>query len=203
MSGNAIAQFWARQSEVEPLNPEQLIAIKAAFGVVGEIRPVGMAPGYAVTDDGRVFSGILCSWRKDCPRELRQTTTKHGYRMVRLHVNRKAILAGVHVVMARAFLPPPAGGQDRVRHWDGNPANNRLGNLLWGTQAENLADAVRHGRTLKGLKNPGAKLTERRVRLVRELCAEGFSPAAVAAFFGIHEDTVRRACRGKHWGHVE
>lgn len=50
----------------------------------------------------------------------------------------------VHVLVAEAFLGPRPEGQ-QVRHWDGNPQNNRLDNLLYGTPSENILDTVRYG----------------------------------------------------------
>jgi hypothetical protein len=204
MSRNAIVDFWAGQTgSRKPLTPEQLAAIKAAFDVAGEVRPIAIAPGYAVSDDGRVFSGVPCSWHKDCPRELRQTPVKHGYLMVHLHANKRAVSTQTHALVAQAFLPPPAEGQDRVLHWDGNPANNRAGNLRWGTQAENLADAARHGRTLRGIKSPNAKLDDDKVRLARAMCKEGHTAVAVAQLLGVSPGIIRLIRDGKRWRHVE
>ena len=50
----------------------------------------------------------------------------------------------IHQLAARAFLGPCPDGQE-VRHLDGNPANNTVGNLTYGTRKENLADARSHG----------------------------------------------------------
>lgn len=199
---NNIRALWENRNDYHPLTPGQLQEIKATFSVVGELRAVSRAPGYAVSADGRVFSGLLCSWHKECPRELRPIPHKHGYRGARLHVNHRPSLIGIHVLVAEAFLPPPEEGQDRVRHLDGNPANNVAGNLKWGTQKENLADMVWHGRSLKGMKNTNAKLNDRRVELIRGLAEEGFGLSAIALFFGVSEETVRRAVNGKHWGHT-
>ncbi len=202
MRQNSIRAFWSRQSETAPLNQEQLDAIKVAFGVAGEIRLITTAPGYAVTDDGRVFSGVCCSWSKECPRELRPIPTGAGYRMVRLHINKRATAEGIHRLVAFAFLSPPTPAQDRVRHLDGDPTNNVVGNLVWGTQKENCADAIRHGRTLKGLKNPQAKMTPKRVLLSRMLQREGVSDGIIGTLFGVTSETIRRACNGEQWGHV-
>lgn len=203
MSRNAICDFWFRQSNSEePLSPQHLAALKGSFGVVGEIRPVAGAHGYAVSDDGRVFSSRPCARTGECPRELRQTKTQYGYRMVRLQVLRRQTSDGVHRLVAKAFLPPPESHQTVVRHLDGNPSNNRADNLAWGTQADNLADAVRHGRTLKGLKNPNAKLNDRLVVAARILCGEGYSHSAVAHFLGVDSESVRRACTKEQWAHV-
>lgn len=50
----------------------------------------------------------------------------------------------VHQLVLIAFAgPAPAGCE--VLHNDGNPGNNRLANLRWGTRSENLYDRVRHG----------------------------------------------------------
>ena len=87
-----------------------------------------------------------------------------------------------------------------VRHLDGDPTNNRVGNLAWGTQADNMADAVRHGTTLKGLKSPNAKLTPRRAELIRMLVEEGFSRPAVAKLFAVSPATVDRVVWGEAWG---
>lgn len=48
-----------------------------------------------------------------------------------------------HQLILEAFVGP-RGNQD-VRHLNGNPADNRLENLCYGTRKENVADAIRHG----------------------------------------------------------
>ena len=50
----------------------------------------------------------------------------------------------VHQLVTAAFLGPCPEGKE-VRHDDGDPRNNRLSNLLYGTHAENMHDKARHG----------------------------------------------------------
>ena len=50
----------------------------------------------------------------------------------------------VHQLVMWAFVGPQEDGID-VCHWDGNPANNALSNLRYGTRADNAADKLRHG----------------------------------------------------------
>lgn len=50
----------------------------------------------------------------------------------------------VHRLVLTAFVGPPPDGMHAL-HGDGNPANNSLENLRWGTPSENSLDAVRHG----------------------------------------------------------
>ena len=106
---------------------------------------------------------------------------------------------GIHVIVARVFLPPPSPGQDRVRHLDGDPANNCVVNLAWGTQKENADDMIRHGRSLRGLKNPNAKLNPKRIQIARDLISEGFRIEVVARLFGVCYESIRRAVNGEQW----
>ncbi len=90
-------------------------------------------PDYMVSDQGEIWSE-----RKDI--NLVQTPTKTGYLTVKL--NGKTY--NVHKLVAEAFIGPrPEGLQ--VRHLDGNPRNNNVTNLVYGTSKENHADMVTHG----------------------------------------------------------
>jgi hypothetical protein len=50
----------------------------------------------------------------------------------------------VHSLVALAFLGPCPEGLECC-HWDGDPGNNRPGNLRWDTSSANLLDRQRHG----------------------------------------------------------
>lgn len=51
----------------------------------------------------------------------------------------------VHLLVMAAFVGPAPDGMECL-HLDGDPTNNRLDNLRWGTRSENNYDRVRHGR---------------------------------------------------------
>lgn len=202
MRRNGIREFWANRPDVT-LTAEKLLQIKTAFGVAGELRAPEFAPGYAVSDDGRVFSNIPCSWMKECPRELRRAPSGTGrYELVHLHINKKQRPLTVHSLVGRCFLPPPKAGQTCIRHLDGNPANNKIANLAWGRYSENGADMVRHGRSRKGTAMHMAKLNDWQVRIGRRLWNEGWTYAAIARLFGVSGGTLKRAVTGECWGHI-
>lgn len=84
--------------------------------------------------------------------------------------------------------------------------------LFLGTHAENMADKVKKGRQAKtqGVKNGCAKLTEIKVREIRELLSNlprysrGESSAKlVAKKYGIAYDTLNRIRNRTLWAHVE
>ena len=50
----------------------------------------------------------------------------------------------VHRLVLLAFVGPPPTGME-VLHRDGDPTNNTLENLRWGTKSENSRDQLAHG----------------------------------------------------------
>lgn len=80
-----------------------------------------------------------------------------------------------------------------------NPAHLRLG-----TQAENVADAVRKGRHQRGSRNGKAKLTEAEVYEIRRLYLEGGQTyAGLARMYGVSPDQIKAINQGTAWPHVK
>lgn len=96
---------------------------------------------YFASDDGQVWSrprqyskgGVLKPWQD-----------AKGYVWVALSVAGKLRKSRVHRLILETFVGPPSNGLE-CRHLDGDPSNNRLDNLVWGTRSENTYDKVRHG----------------------------------------------------------
>lgn len=106
-------------------------------------RPVkGFEGLYEVSSAGQVRS--LPRGRSAGCAALRPGANRRGHLHVTLSAGNVQTTRYVHKLVAEAFIGPCPDGQE-VRHWDGNPANNTVGNLRYGTRAENLLDAVRHG----------------------------------------------------------
>jgi hypothetical protein len=98
------------------------------------------APSYLVSDRGRILS-----LRRRQPRLLNPRTDPKGYLVVGLtQADGSRRTSRVHVLVCEAFIGPRPDGLE-VRHLDGVPANNTLGNLCYGTHAENEQDKERHG----------------------------------------------------------
>jgi hypothetical protein len=109
-----------------------------------EWRPVeGFEGYYEVCSDGQVRSAMRRQGSKGAV--LKAGTNKAGYKLVSLWRDGKGRSCNVHRLVAAAFLGPCPPGME-VRHMDGDPANNVLTNLRYGTSSENNDDIVRHGR---------------------------------------------------------
>lgn len=115
-----------------------------------EWRPVvGFEGQYEVSDQGRVRSlprtldYIDGRSGKTCTRSLRGKVIRPGVAPSG-HLNNTQIGKGVHCIVAEAFIGPRPDGME-TRHIDGDPSNNRLVNIEYGTRSENAADSKRHG----------------------------------------------------------
>lgn len=110
-------------------------------------RAVPNQADYEVSDHGRVRSldRVVRNGRGFRPVAgalLSCTTGKRGYPVVKFYPGGTVC---VHTLVLTTFVEPRPDGAD-ARHLDGNPLNNRLDNLAWGTRIENVADMARHGR---------------------------------------------------------
>lgn len=99
-------------------------------------------------------------WHQRAGRVLRPGRMPQGHQSVVL--TKKGGSHCVHALVLAAFVGPRPPGMD-VRHLDGNPANNLLENLAYGTRSENCMDALRHGRrdhVLAAIRRRAAKWIE-------------------------------------------
>ena len=61
---------------------------------------------------------------------------KDGYMYARLSKKSKKCRRGIHVLVAKAFIPNPKN-KKQVNHIDGDKTNNTVDNLEWSTPREN------------------------------------------------------------------
>ena len=119
---------------------------------VEQWRPVRGYEGiYEVSSHGRVRSVDRVVTRSDgqvrrFKGKVRSTPLlqQTGYPFVNLCIQGKCQVRTVHSLVAEAFIGPRPEGAE-VCHNDGNPANNRVDNLRYGTSSDNALDKVRHG----------------------------------------------------------
>src|SRR5699024_4528685 len=99
---------------------------------------VGYEGLYEVSNTGKV-------WSIRRGRVLRPRKKSDGHLRVGLWKAGKGKEKYVHRLVLEVFVAPCPEGMECL-HIDGNPENNRVDNLRWGTRGENMLDRVRHGR---------------------------------------------------------
>lgn len=123
---------------------------------------MGYEEHYKISDHGRVRGvervvpharfGTMVKKAAD----IKLKNHKDGYLVVTLHKEGKRKNRMVHQVVLEAFVGPRPEGME-TRHLDGDPKNNHVSNLAWGTPKENSADIDRHGRRWQTNKTHCAK----------------------------------------------
>lgn len=111
---------------------------------------VGAVGFYEVSNQGRVRSidrvvlgcNGVTQRRKGSP--ISPSPVPSGHLIMTLSLSGRRKNGWLHRLVAAAFLGPCPDGME-VRHLDGNPANNLLSNLAYGTRSDNASDRVAHG----------------------------------------------------------
>lgn len=156
-----------------------------------EYRDVPGFPGYRVGNDGSLWS----QWRR---LKGNVQSSRGGYRNTTLRRDGKDHWRYVHSLVLLAFVGPRPDGME-ARHLDGDPLNNRLSNLCWGTHAENGVDMIQHGRSVRGERSGMAKLTESDVRYARLLAESGKLHREIAAELGVGTRHIGKIVRREIW----
>lgn len=105
-------------------------------------RPIpGYERTYQVSDLGRVRS-LKRATTSGGIRKLR--VNRHGYVDVNLSQGNSTRTFTVHCLVMLAFVGERPDGYE-IRHLNGEPTDNRLVNLAYGTATENRIDITRHG----------------------------------------------------------
>lgn len=82
---------------------------------------------------------------------LKQKTNRYGYKTIKLCKNNQLYYFMVHRLVAQTFINNP-NNLPQVNHKDGVKSNNKVDNLEWCTQSENMKHAYRMGLEKKKCK---------------------------------------------------
>ena len=155
-------------------------------------------PNYRIGVNGKIWSKKRMIFLKPFPHGA------CGHVQVDLCKDGKPGRYTVHRLVLETFVGPCPEGME-CRHLDGNPKNNRLKNLCWGTKKENQADRVKHGVTNRGERQGRSKLTEREVKLIRKNYATeytGFSCRQLSELFNVSYSCIYAVVNRTSWKHL-
>jgi predicted XRE-type DNA-binding protein len=110
----------------------------------------------------------------------------------------------VHRKVLEAFSGPPPSPHHVANHINGDKHDNRIDNLEWVTQSENVSHAYRTGLKKRyfGTANAFSKLTEEQVSEILIMVANRVGQKEICAAFGIPQKTVSDIVNGRRWSHV-
>lgn len=101
----------------------------------------------------------------------------------------------VHRLVLTTFVGPPGPGQECL-HIDGNPVNNCVENLRWGTRFENKADERRHAEMYRRRIGVSWLSTETIRAIKRDLNTKQYTQGELAVKYGVHKNTINNINRG-------
>lgn len=148
-------------------------------------------PNYEVSSEGRVRN-------TKTGRILRPNLNEGGYQQVNLYLDRKPKLFRVHRLVASTFIPNPENKRT-VNHINGDKTDNRVDNLEWASDSENVSHAFR-----AGLKFHSGGVPKQRVRCI-ETGQEFESQHHAARYFCCDSGSIRQSihtgcrCKGYHF----
>lgn len=140
------------------------------------MKPILCFPHYWITPSGKL-------WSEKTQRFLKGFLDDWGYIKVGLYRNDKRYIFRLHRLVLLTYCGPCPDGYV-CRHLDGNPVNNAVDNLCWGTPKENSHDSLRHD-------THGGKLTEQQKKEVCNLWATGrVTQKEIGCKFGVTQSNV-------------
>ena len=167
-------------------------------------KPIPGFLGYAADTEGNIWTSFILGangktgeWRKLKP------ANKVPYPFVGLRQNGKTLNMYVHTLVLKTFAGEKPERME-CRHLNGNKHDNRWPeNICWGTKMENVNYRRIHGTSGLGEKNPDARLTEEKVRVIKWAFHYGASKKYLAHAFNVSRKTIQRTVEGTNWKHVK
>lgn len=176
-----------------------------------EWRPiVGFEGFYEVSNAGRIRSvdhllesktdsiGRKMPAKSIKGRMISQRLHQFGYFVVTLSKNGNRYTRTVHKLVAEAFFGVRKSG-DVVRHLDGNPQNNNVSNLAYGSQKQNMQDAIKHGTVERGEQRYNAKLSNDDILKMKSDIANGMRSVDVSKKYGVSQIYVCKVINNTRW----
>lgn len=129
---------------------------------------------------------------------LRSVKNRDGHLRVALCDGATKRTVFVHALVLEAHVALRPEGMQAC-HNNGDPSDNRVSNLRWGTPESNQRDRIAHGTSCRGSGNACAKLSEAQVLAIR---ADSRKHADIAADHNVSRAAIGLVRSRKTWAHL-
>ena len=167
---------------------------------------VGYEGRYLVSSEGRIKS--LGRWVRNPQGErwlverILRLSSNGVYKTVHLCKDNIVKTALVHKLIMEAFVGPVPKNKE-VCHNNGNPVDNNITNLRYGTKSENALDKIKHGYVQpNGSKSGGSKLVENQVYFIKYALDLGIKSKALAKQFGVGRQCISDIRNNRTWTQI-
>lgn len=157
------------------------------------MREIPDFPGYFIDMEGNIRGrrGLFLS----------PTSDSDGYLKVNLMHKGRLKTVRVHRLVLLTYAGNPPEGKPQARHLDGNPHNNKLENLQWGSPQENAADKIRHGTARHNIAK--SRFSKEDISKIREMRARGNTYRKIANQFETCQSQIFYIVNGYYWSHIQ
>lgn len=160
---------------------------------------------YQVSDYGRVRR-LHKDIRSKPFKVLKSIKLDNGYLRIILCKKSKIKQYYIHRLVLETFVGPCPPRME-CRHLDGDPQNNKLENLCWGTRKENMKDRISHGTSSTHSDgftiNNRDKLNKKSIIEIRELIKRGWADIEIGYIYKVHHNTIADIRLNRTWRWVQ
>ncbi len=160
------------------------------------IKPIKGCENYKISDTGIVFN------KKN--RRLRHYVGRKGYFCIKLWRYGKRRTLYIHSLVLEAFVSPRPPGK-QCNHKNGIKIDNRVLNLEWVTQSENMKHAYENGliNIKLGEESINSKLKHGEVWLIKKILHSGVTTQNfISKMFKVSRYSINDINSGKFWSQV-
>ena len=153
--------------------------------------------------------GNLMTVKNGKEKIVRLIMDNKGYYRYSFYKDSKARTVKIHRLVAQTFIPNPEN-KPQVNHINGIKTDNRVENLEWMTNIENMyhskVNGLRKGKMPSAENHQNAKLTNENVRYIRNVYKKNcrqFGGGALAKIYGVNISTIIDLVNRKTYASVE